>query len=95
MTVRRHKEGLRRDGPWQVALARCLLLWQASPRRGPHRSDFSAARRCRSSVVEHPLGKGEVVSSILTGSTTKRPGKSGLFELSGFCGQVDSIRNEA
>ena len=26
--------------------------------------------RCRSSVVEHPLGKGEVVSSILTGSTT-------------------------
>src|SRR6516164_8994743 len=27
------------------------------------------ARRCRSSVVEHPLGKGEVVSSILTGST--------------------------
>src|SRR5215475_15496217 len=31
------------------------------------------ARRCRSSVVEHPLGKGEVVSSILTGSTTKKP----------------------
>jgi hypothetical protein len=30
-----------------------------------------AAGRCRSSVVEHPLGKGEVVSSILTGSTTK------------------------
>src|SRR5262249_32881440 len=29
------------------------------------------ARRCRSSVVEHPLGKGEVVSSILTGSTRK------------------------
>src|SRR6185295_17501617 len=27
------------------------------------------ARRCRSSVVEHSLGKGEVVSSILTGST--------------------------
>src|SRR5262245_52031915 len=26
--------------------------------------------RCRSSVVEHSLGKGEVVSSILTGSTT-------------------------
>src|SRR5262249_6660829 len=30
---------------------------------------YSNARRCRSSVVEHPLGKGEVVSSILTGST--------------------------
>jgi hypothetical protein len=29
------------------------------------------ARRCRSSVVEHPLGKGEVVSSILTGSTSR------------------------
>ena len=28
---------------------------------------------CRSSVVEHPLGKGEVVSSILTGSTTLVP----------------------
>src|SRR5262249_25703590 len=27
-------------------------------------------RRCRSSVVEHSLGKGEVVSSILTGSTS-------------------------
>jgi hypothetical protein len=27
--------------------------------------------RCRSSVVEHPLGKGEVVSSILTGSTSQ------------------------
>src|SRR5438105_3992777 len=27
--------------------------------------------RCRSSVVEHSLGKGEVVSSILTGSTRK------------------------
>src|SRR5262249_1583489 len=26
---------------------------------------------CRSSVVEHSLGKGEVVSSILTGSTRK------------------------
>jgi hypothetical protein len=28
-----------------------------------------AARRCRSSVVEHSLGKGEVESSILSGST--------------------------
>src|SRR5258707_10091816 len=27
--------------------------------------------RCRSSVVEHSLGKGEVVSSILPGSTRK------------------------
>jgi hypothetical protein len=29
----------------------------------------AAFGRCRSSVVEHSLGKGEVVSSILTGST--------------------------
>jgi hypothetical protein len=28
-----------------------------------------AHSRCRSSVVEHPLGKGEVVCSIHTGST--------------------------
>jgi hypothetical protein len=44
---------------------------QASPRqRGPYRI-FASRKRCRSSVVEHPLGKGEVVSSILTGSTIK------------------------
>src|SRR4051794_36134158 len=28
--------------------------------------------RCRSSVVEHSLGKGEVDSSILSGSTSKK-----------------------
>jgi hypothetical protein len=28
-------------------------------------------RRCRSSVVEHSLGKGEVESSILSGSTSQ------------------------
>ena len=39
---------------------------------GRNRSLISSGRtaRCRSSVVEHPLGKGEVVSSILTGSTS-------------------------
>jgi hypothetical protein len=31
------------------------------------------ARRCRSSVVEHSLGKGEVDSSILSGSTIVSP----------------------
>ena len=30
-------------------------------------------RGCRSSVVEHSLGKGEAVSSILTGSTSHQP----------------------
>src|ERR1700751_4847222 len=42
-------------------------LWQGTTPSTP------AARRrerCRSSVVEHSLGKGEVVSSILTGSTS-------------------------
>ncbi len=31
--------------------------------------DPAGWERCRSSVVEHSLGKGEAVSSILTGST--------------------------
>ena len=43
--------------------------------RNPHRC-------CRSSVVEHPLGKGEVVSSILTGSTTTMPRDVGPFATS-------------
>jgi hypothetical protein len=42
-------------------------LWQFPRAVGdPRAHRFSC---CRSSVVEHPLGKGEVVSSILTGST--------------------------
>jgi hypothetical protein len=55
-------------------LAPVPALWQWV---GPLRAAFPfppisrAAGRCRSSVVEHPLGKGEVVSSILTGSTNK------------------------
>src|SRR4051794_30268994 len=34
---------------------------------------ISLTRRCRSSVVEHSLGKGEVDSSILSGSTILSP----------------------
>jgi hypothetical protein len=57
------------------------LLWRCLPALRPYGKDRAnrrripcfanslAARRCRSSVVEHPLGKGEVVSSILPGST--------------------------
>ena len=43
-------------------------LWQFPPhsRRAIFRSAFSC---CRSSVVEHPLGKGEVECSIHSGST--------------------------
>ena len=37
-------------------------------RRG-YMPPLARLRRCCSSVVEHPLGKGEVVSSILTSST--------------------------
>ena len=44
-------------------------LWQF-PARPPGPPWRRARSCCRSSVVEHPLGKGEVVSSILTGSTS-------------------------
>src|SRR5580704_12542475 len=49
-----------------------LARLRGFPPYGNDRRVFSPVyfrRRCRSSVVEHPLGKGEVVSSILTGST--------------------------
>ena len=45
------------------------VVWQFPPRsrRAIFRCAFSC---CRSSVVEHPLGKGEVECSIHSGSTT-------------------------
>jgi hypothetical protein len=51
-------------------LAQLDPMWQGS---APFlfRGRMTAIGRCRSSVVEHSLGKGEVVSSILTGSTRK------------------------
>ena len=65
----------------EALLARPWLRARCLRRFGPCGKDrrFAAAflaisqpaRRCRSSVVEHSLGKGEVVSSILTGSTRK------------------------
>src|SRR5262249_26589157 len=67
----------RRQGPGRARvasprqLAPLWTLWQGS--RGFEAAYFSVAfapSRCRSSVVEHSLGKGEVVSSILTGSTS-------------------------
>ena len=55
-------------------LAPCRAVWQGSRSRPFPIGRFShPAWRCRSSVVEHPLGKGEVVSSILTGSTRHAP----------------------
>jgi hypothetical protein len=58
-------------------LAPPSALWQGSPRfQGARRFDVRRRGRwyglkacCRSSVVEHSLGKGEVDSSILSGST--------------------------
>src|SRR5260221_13228247 len=41
------------------------------------------AHRCRSSVVEHSLGMGEVLSSILSGSTIKTRGKPRVLTLLG------------
>jgi hypothetical protein len=52
-------------------------LWS---RRGPD----SRPGGCRSSVVEHPLGKGEVVGSIPTGSTTQRI-RANVYLCRGFC----------
>jgi hypothetical protein len=57
-------------------LAPLWTLWQGSPHSRPHFFYSHPARRCRSSVVEHSLGKGEVVSSILTGSTRKSPSRA-------------------
>jgi hypothetical protein len=48
-------------------LAPCHPLWQFPRASG----GAPAAPCCRSSVVEHSLGKGEVDSSILSGSTRK------------------------
>jgi hypothetical protein len=44
-------------------------LWQVPPAPGPLAFLNGADICCRSSVVEHSLGKGEVDSSILSGST--------------------------
>jgi hypothetical protein len=59
-----------------VTEARAARLRRDDP-YGKDRGDFgyshgpasAALYRCRSSVVEHSLGKGEVESSILSGST--------------------------
>src|SRR5262249_32007868 len=58
--------------PWFPVLAPPTPLWQASPARRVRRASAPRPdKSCRSSVVEHSLGKGEVDSSILSGSTTR------------------------
>src|SRR5205823_5821811 len=55
-------------GAFDVAASGRSPCQAAGPRVSP--APPARAPRCRSSVVEHPLGKGEVESSILSGSTT-------------------------
>ena len=63
--------------------------------RGAVKTTQLALKRCRSSVVEHSLGKGEAVSSILTGSTilslTGRRPSAGLALVPG-CMRPDCLR---
>ena len=54
-------------------------LWQVSPAAVPQACQRRRGFRCRSSVVEHSLGKGEVDSSILSGSTSRNIEKSEIF----------------
>lgn len=44
--------------------------------RVPQAPDSFTSTCCRSSVVEHSIGNGEVDSSILSGSTTASPERS-------------------
>ena len=59
--------------PWKRRLHRASRYGMV---RAAREGVFSAPpRRCRSSVVEHSLGKGEVRSSILRGSTIHTPAR--------------------
>jgi hypothetical protein len=70
-----HRNGRR----YAAARLRCTpRLWQGSPAFRIGIIAFQQALSCRSSVVEHSLGKGEVVSSILPGSTIPEPASSGV-----------------
>src|SRR5438067_5307540 len=62
-TAARYGQERRRGAGLPLAGGSCNPHLRPEKARGPEAG-------CRSSVVEHPLGKGEVVSSILTGSTT-------------------------
>jgi hypothetical protein len=71
--------GHRNGRPQAAARLRCTpRLWQGSPAFRIGIIAFQQALSCRSSVVEHSLGKGEVVSSILPGSTIPKPASSGV-----------------
>ncbi len=83
-----------RDRPLDGARLRHFRPCGKDRRRSRPRSIFLLllpASRCRSSVVEHPLGKGEVVSSILTGSTDKM-GVSQFAPLQNHAEQSKNLR---
>src|ERR1700719_244082 len=67
------------DGAATAVLAPRQPLWQGPARLGSAGLAAPGRFRCRSSVVEHPLGKGEVVSSILPGSTSRNVDESATF----------------
>ena len=58
------------------ACARGALMARTGRLRGPVGSIPEYRACCRSSVVEHSIGNGEVDSSILSGSTSFSPGRS-------------------
>ena len=68
------KSGFFRALPWltQSGIVRAVLRGAILPAR---------VRRCRSSVVEHVLGKDGVGSSILLGSTTSPPASDAFLHL--------------
>src|SRR4029077_13497826 len=86
------REGRRSLGGDRGRLRRCGPYGKDRRIRGRIPSVSHPARRCRSSVVEHSLGKGEVVSSILTGST--RYSEISAFSISQLR-LATSSRNEA
>jgi hypothetical protein len=63
--------GARREPPIPAHVALAATLWHKArvSTRPASQIRRRKGQRCRSSVVEHSLGKGEVESSILSGST--------------------------
>jgi hypothetical protein len=68
-------DGARRGPPIPADVALAATLWHKARVSTRPASQIRRRRgqRCRSSVVEHSLGKGEVESSILSGSTIFHP----------------------
>jgi hypothetical protein len=92
--TRREREGVGRcafAGGGVQSFRSPELSRQGAPAR---RAKRTKSKRRQLRRKEHSLGKGEVVSSILTGSTTKKPNKSRLFERSQKNRLAGSCRTE-